>query len=199
MGKRRPAGSLEPRGVLPDQREASHSTVWRSGCPARFGLRAAPPTPLFKVITKESQKPERVQPQPGTEVPGGYAGRLPETVSPIGHFGTGTLFPGGLIFSGTSGKTKEIKLGDVVGVEISGMGALRDPVSLVSTQGGMFGNSPSARREGQPGGPLPVAQQACPGPALEGRRARVCRDSRRNRNSARTVAECLPCSCRAHP
>ena len=36
--------------------------------------------------------------------------------------------PGDLIFTGTSGSTKAMKPGDVVEVEISGIGVLRNPV-----------------------------------------------------------------------
>ncbi len=39
-----------------------------------------------------------------------------------------TLEPGDLIFTGTPGKTKPIKAGDVVEVEIEGVGVLRNPV-----------------------------------------------------------------------
>ena len=39
-----------------------------------------------------------------------------------------TLFPGDLIFTGTPGKTSPMKAGDVVEVEIEGIGILRNPV-----------------------------------------------------------------------
>lgn len=39
-----------------------------------------------------------------------------------------TLNPGDLIFTGTPGKTSEIKAGDVVEVELEGVGVLRNPV-----------------------------------------------------------------------
>ena len=39
-----------------------------------------------------------------------------------------TLHPGDLIFTGTPGKTSEIKAGDVVEVELQGVGVLRNPV-----------------------------------------------------------------------
>ena len=41
-----------------------------------------------------------------------------------------TLFPGDLIFTGTSGSTRAMKPGDVVEVEISGIGTLKNPVSM---------------------------------------------------------------------
>ena len=39
-----------------------------------------------------------------------------------------TLLPGDLIFTGTSGKTSPIKKGDVVEVELEGVGILRNKV-----------------------------------------------------------------------
>lgn len=39
-----------------------------------------------------------------------------------------TLEPGDLIYTGTPGKTEEIKPGDVVEVELEGVGVLRNPV-----------------------------------------------------------------------
>jgi 2-keto-4-pentenoate hydratase/2-oxohepta-3-ene-1,7-dioic acid hydratase in catechol pathway len=39
-----------------------------------------------------------------------------------------TLLPGDLIFTGTSGTTTPIKAGDVVEVELEGVGVLRNPV-----------------------------------------------------------------------
>ena len=39
-----------------------------------------------------------------------------------------TLHPGDLIFTGTPGKTSAIKPGDVVEVELEGVGTLRNPV-----------------------------------------------------------------------
>ena len=41
-----------------------------------------------------------------------------------------TLFPGDLIFTGTSGTTRPLKPGDVVEVEISGIGTLENPVVM---------------------------------------------------------------------
>jgi 2-keto-4-pentenoate hydratase/2-oxohepta-3-ene-1,7-dioic acid hydratase in catechol pathway len=51
---------------------------------------------------------------------------IPSTVSFISHYIT--LHPGDLIFTGTPGKTSEIKPGDVVEVELEGVGVLRNPV-----------------------------------------------------------------------
>ena len=51
---------------------------------------------------------------------------VPATVSFISQYVT--LHPGDLIFTGTPGKTSEIKPGDVVEVEIEGIGVLRNPV-----------------------------------------------------------------------
>jgi 2-keto-4-pentenoate hydratase/2-oxohepta-3-ene-1,7-dioic acid hydratase in catechol pathway len=48
------------------------------------------------------------------------------TVSFISQFVT--LEPGDLIFTGTSGKTMPMKAGDIVEVEIEGVGVLRNPV-----------------------------------------------------------------------
>ena len=53
---------------------------------------------------------------------------VPTIVSHISRYTT--LFPGDLIFTGTSGITKAIKPGDLVEVEISGIGTLRNPVSM---------------------------------------------------------------------
>jgi 2-keto-4-pentenoate hydratase/2-oxohepta-3-ene-1,7-dioic acid hydratase in catechol pathway len=39
-----------------------------------------------------------------------------------------TLHPGDLIFTGTPGKTSEIKPGDIVEVDLEGVGVLRNPV-----------------------------------------------------------------------
>ncbi len=49
------------------------------------------------------------------------------TVSFISQFVT--LYPGDLIFTGTSGQTKPMKPGDVIEVEIEGVGILRNPVT----------------------------------------------------------------------
>jgi 2-keto-4-pentenoate hydratase/2-oxohepta-3-ene-1,7-dioic acid hydratase in catechol pathway len=49
-----------------------------------------------------------------------------ETVSFISHFMT--LEPGDLIFTGTPGQTRPLAAGDVVEVEIEGVGILRNPV-----------------------------------------------------------------------
>lgn len=51
---------------------------------------------------------------------------VPTTVSFISQYVT--LYPGDLIFTGTPGKTSEIKPGDVVEVELEGAGVLRNPV-----------------------------------------------------------------------
>jgi len=51
---------------------------------------------------------------------------IPKTVSFISQYVT--LHPGDLIFMGTPGKTSEIKPGDVVEVELEGVGVLRNPV-----------------------------------------------------------------------
>jgi 2-keto-4-pentenoate hydratase/2-oxohepta-3-ene-1,7-dioic acid hydratase in catechol pathway len=51
---------------------------------------------------------------------------IPSVVSFISHYIT--LHPGDLIFTGTPGKTSEIKPGDVVEVELDGVGILRNPV-----------------------------------------------------------------------
>jgi len=51
---------------------------------------------------------------------------IPTTVSYISQYVT--LQPGDLIFTGTPGKTAEIKPGDVVEVELEGVGVLRNPV-----------------------------------------------------------------------
>jgi len=40
-----------------------------------------------------------------------------------------TLEPGDLIYTGTPGKTSPIKPGDVVEVELEGVGVLRNPVA----------------------------------------------------------------------
>ena len=51
---------------------------------------------------------------------------IPSTVSFISQYIT--LQPGDLIFTGTPGKTSEIKPGDVVEVDLEGVGVLRNPV-----------------------------------------------------------------------
>jgi 2-keto-4-pentenoate hydratase/2-oxohepta-3-ene-1,7-dioic acid hydratase in catechol pathway len=51
---------------------------------------------------------------------------IPSTVSFISQYVT--LYPGDLIFTGTPGKTSEIKPGDVVEVELEGVGVLKNPV-----------------------------------------------------------------------
>lgn len=53
---------------------------------------------------------------------------VPTIVSYISQYTT--LFPGDLIFTGTSGATQALKPGDVVEVEISGIGTLRNPVVM---------------------------------------------------------------------
>jgi len=53
---------------------------------------------------------------------------VPTIVSHISQYTT--LFPGDLIFTGTSGVTRALKPGDVVEVEISGIGNLRNPVVM---------------------------------------------------------------------
>jgi 2-keto-4-pentenoate hydratase/2-oxohepta-3-ene-1,7-dioic acid hydratase in catechol pathway len=40
-----------------------------------------------------------------------------------------TLMPGDLIFTGTPGSTRKLSPGDVVEVEIEGIGVLRNPVT----------------------------------------------------------------------
>jgi 2-keto-4-pentenoate hydratase/2-oxohepta-3-ene-1,7-dioic acid hydratase in catechol pathway len=51
---------------------------------------------------------------------------IPEIVSFISQ--SITLEPGDLIFTGTPGKTSQIKPGDIVEIEIEGVGVLRNPV-----------------------------------------------------------------------
>jgi 2-keto-4-pentenoate hydratase/2-oxohepta-3-ene-1,7-dioic acid hydratase in catechol pathway len=51
---------------------------------------------------------------------------VPATVSFISEHVT--LYPGDLIYTGTPGETSEIKPGDVVEVELEGVGVLRNPV-----------------------------------------------------------------------
>ncbi len=51
---------------------------------------------------------------------------IPTTVSFISQYIT--LHPGDLIFTGTPGKTSDIKPGDIVEVELEGVGVLRNPV-----------------------------------------------------------------------
>ncbi|MFO1021552.1 MAG: fumarylacetoacetate hydrolase family protein [Planctomycetales bacterium] len=51
---------------------------------------------------------------------------IPTTVSFISQYVT--LYPGDLIFTGTPGKTAEIKPGDILEVELEGVGVLRNPV-----------------------------------------------------------------------
>ena len=46
-----------------------------------------------------------------------------------------TLEPGDLIYSGTPGKTDEIRPGDVVEVELEGVGLLRNPVAAEPARG----------------------------------------------------------------
>ena len=46
-----------------------------------------------------------------------------------------TLFPGDLVFTATSGITRAMKPGDVVEVEISGIGTLRNPVVMEKEEG----------------------------------------------------------------
>ena len=52
---------------------------------------------------------------------------IPTIVSFISHHVT--LYPGDLIFTGTPGTTSEIHPGDVVEVELEGVGVLRNKVS----------------------------------------------------------------------
>jgi 2-keto-4-pentenoate hydratase/2-oxohepta-3-ene-1,7-dioic acid hydratase in catechol pathway len=52
---------------------------------------------------------------------------VPTTVSFISKYIT--LHPGDLIFTGTPGKTEAIKPGDIVEVELEGVGVLRNPVT----------------------------------------------------------------------
>jgi 2-keto-4-pentenoate hydratase/2-oxohepta-3-ene-1,7-dioic acid hydratase in catechol pathway len=51
---------------------------------------------------------------------------IPTTISFISQYVT--LHPGDLIFTGTPGKTSDIKPGDVVEVELEGVGTLKNPV-----------------------------------------------------------------------
>jgi 2-keto-4-pentenoate hydratase/2-oxohepta-3-ene-1,7-dioic acid hydratase in catechol pathway len=51
----------------------------------------------------------------------------PTIVSFVSRFVT--LLPGDLIYTGTPGQTRKMKPGDVVEVEIEGIGVLRNPVS----------------------------------------------------------------------
>jgi 2-keto-4-pentenoate hydratase/2-oxohepta-3-ene-1,7-dioic acid hydratase in catechol pathway len=51
---------------------------------------------------------------------------VPETVSFISQYLT--LYPGDLIYTGTPGQTSDLKPGDVVEVELEGVGVLRNPV-----------------------------------------------------------------------
>lgn len=53
---------------------------------------------------------------------------VPTIVSYISQYAT--LFPGDLIFTGTSGTTRALKPGDLVEVEISGIGTLHNPVVM---------------------------------------------------------------------
>jgi 2-keto-4-pentenoate hydratase/2-oxohepta-3-ene-1,7-dioic acid hydratase in catechol pathway len=52
---------------------------------------------------------------------------IPEVVRFISQWVT--LVPGDLIFTGTPGQTKRMKPGDVVEVELEGVGTLRNPVA----------------------------------------------------------------------
>lgn len=51
---------------------------------------------------------------------------IPSTVSFLSQYIT--LHPGDLIFTGTPGKTSELKPGDMVEVDLEGVGVLRNPV-----------------------------------------------------------------------
>lgn len=53
---------------------------------------------------------------------------VPTIVSFISRYAT--LFPGDLIFTGTSGESKAMKPGDLIEVEIAGIGNLRNPVIM---------------------------------------------------------------------
>ena len=53
---------------------------------------------------------------------------VPEIVSYISRYAT--LFPGDLIFTGTSGESKAMRPGDLIEVEIAGIGTLSNPVAL---------------------------------------------------------------------
>ena len=52
---------------------------------------------------------------------------VPEVISFISRFVT--LTPGDLIYTGTPGNTKRMQPGDVVEVELEGIGTLRNPVA----------------------------------------------------------------------
>jgi 2-keto-4-pentenoate hydratase/2-oxohepta-3-ene-1,7-dioic acid hydratase in catechol pathway len=51
---------------------------------------------------------------------------IPTIISHISRYVT--LYPGDLIFTGTPGQTSSLKPGDVVEVELEGVGVLRNPV-----------------------------------------------------------------------
>src|SRR5690606_40389098 len=53
---------------------------------------------------------------------------IPKTVSFLSRYVT--LYPGDLIFMGTPGTTAALRPGDVVEVEIDGVGVLRNPVEI---------------------------------------------------------------------
>ena len=44
-----------------------------------------------------------------------------------------TLFPGDIIYTGTPGNTKSMQAGDVIEVEVEGVGVLRNPVARAAT------------------------------------------------------------------
>lgn len=66
-----------------------------------------------------------------------YQEIMPSIVRYISQYTT--LFPDGPIFTGTSGSTRALKPGDVVEVEISGIGTLKNPVLMkpISYGGGV--------------------------------------------------------------
>ena len=51
---------------------------------------------------------------------------VPDTLSFVSRFVT--LNPGDVLFTGTPGNTKKMKPGDVVEIELEGIGILRNPV-----------------------------------------------------------------------
>ena len=53
---------------------------------------------------------------------------VPEIVSYISRYAT--LFPGDLIFTGTSGESKAMRPGDLIAIEIAGIGILSNPVIM---------------------------------------------------------------------
>ena len=53
---------------------------------------------------------------------------VPSIINYISNYAT--LFPGDLIFTGTSGESKAMKSGDLIEIEISGIGKLSNPVTM---------------------------------------------------------------------